>query len=56
MNEFTQAQLLDRVIDSRVAAGNPRVREITARIVGDLFRAIDDSTSSPTSSGPVSTG
>src|SRR6476620_3032697 len=42
MNEFTQAQLLDRVTESRVAEGNPRVREVVARIVGDLFRAIDD--------------
>jgi catechol 1,2-dioxygenase len=42
MNEFTKAQLLDRVTASRVADGNPRVRQIAARIIGDLFRAIDD--------------
>lgn len=42
MNEFTQAQLLDRVTGSRIAEGNPRVRQIAARIVADLFRAIDD--------------
>jgi len=41
-NEFTQAQLLDRVNTVRVTEGNPRVREISARIIGDLFRAIDD--------------
>jgi hypothetical protein len=37
MNELTQAQLLDRVNTSQVAAGNPRVRAITARIVADLM-------------------
>ncbi len=42
MNEFTQAQLLDRVSTVRVAPGNERMRQITQRIVGDLFRAIDD--------------
>jgi catechol 1,2-dioxygenase len=41
-NEFTQTQLLDRVTGSRVADGDPRVRQIAARIIGDLFRAIDD--------------
>lgn len=41
-NEFTQAQLLDRVNTVRVADGNARVRQLTARIVGDLFRAIDE--------------
>ena len=41
-NEFTKAQLLDRVTGSQIAEGNPRVRTIAARIVGDLFRAIDD--------------
>ena len=42
MNEFTQAQLLERVNSSRVLDGDARVRKISARIVGDLFRAIDD--------------
>lgn len=42
MNELTQAQLLDRVNTSQVAAGNERVRTITARIVADLFRTIDE--------------
>lgn len=42
MNEFTKAQLLERVTTTRVADGDARVRKITARIVGDLFRAIDD--------------
>ena len=41
-NEFTQAQLLDRVNSSRIAEGNPRVQQVVARIVGDLFRAIDE--------------
>jgi catechol 1,2-dioxygenase len=41
-NEFTQAQLLDRVNNSRIAEGNPRVQQVVARILGDLFRAIDD--------------
>ena len=41
-NEFTKQQLLDRVNTVRVADGNVRVREISARIAADLFRAIDD--------------
>jgi catechol 1,2-dioxygenase len=41
-NEFTKEQLLDRVNTVRVTDGNARVRQISARIVGDLFRAIDD--------------
>jgi len=47
MNELTQTQLLERVTTSRVADGDPRVRQITARIVGDLFRAIDELDVSP---------
>ena len=42
MSELTQSQLLERVTHSNRPNGNPRVQEITARIVGDLFRAIDD--------------
>lgn len=42
MNELTKTQLLERVTQPGVAAGDARVRQITARIVGDLFRAIDD--------------
>jgi catechol 1,2-dioxygenase len=41
-NEFTQAQLLERVTSSRIAEGNPRAQQIIARIVSDLFRTIDD--------------
>jgi catechol 1,2-dioxygenase len=41
-NEFTQAQLLERITTARVAPGNERVRRIADRIVGDLFRAIDE--------------
>lgn len=41
-NEMSQAQLLERVTSSQGTAGNPRVRAVTARIVSDLFRAIDE--------------
>lgn len=41
-NEFTQDQLLQRVTHSNRPDGSPRVQAITARIVGDLFRAIED--------------
>ena len=47
MNELNQAQLLERVTESNRPNGNPRVQEIVARIVGDLFRAIDDLDISP---------
>ncbi|MDM0115196.1 dioxygenase [Variovorax sp. J22R133] len=42
MNELTQTQLLERVTLANRPNGNPRVQKITARIVGDLFRAIDE--------------
>ncbi|WP_213957654.1 MULTISPECIES: dioxygenase [unclassified Variovorax] len=42
MNELTQTQLLERVTFANRPDGDPRVQKITARIVGDLFRAIDD--------------
>lgn len=42
MTELTQAQLLERVTSARVEPGNPRVRDITQRIVSDLFRTIDE--------------
>ncbi len=42
MNEFTQSQLLTRVTESNRPNGSPRAQKIVARIVGDLFRAIDD--------------
>jgi catechol 1,2-dioxygenase len=41
-NEFTAAELLARVNDSNSAAGDERVRTITARIVSDLFRTIEE--------------
>ncbi|MDZ5456316.1 dioxygenase family protein [Azohydromonas lata] len=43
-NEFTVQQLLERVNTTRRAEGqgNERVRQITARIVADLFRTIDE--------------
>ena len=47
MAELTQAQLLDLVHSTQVVSGNPRVREITRRIVTDLFRTIDDLDISP---------
>ena len=42
MAEFTAKQLLELVNTSQVAPGNERVRALTARIVSDLFRTIDD--------------
>ena len=47
MNEFTQAELLQRVTESNRPSGSPRAQKIVARIVGDLFRAIDDLDISP---------
>ena len=41
-NEMSKTQLLERVTHSNRPNGNPRVQKIAARIVGDLFRAIDD--------------
>ncbi len=42
MAELTQAQLLELVNTKKIAPGNPRVRELTERIVTDLFKAIDE--------------
>jgi len=42
MAEFTQAQLLDLVNTVHTAPGNDRVREITQRVVSDLFKTIDE--------------
>jgi len=42
MNEMSKTQLLEKVTHSNRPDGNPRVQKITARIVGDLFRAIDE--------------
>lgn len=42
MNELTKAQLLERVTESRISDGDARVRQIAARIIGDLFRTIDE--------------
>lgn len=42
MAELTPSQLLELVHGSQVAAGTPRVRELTRRIVTDLFRTIED--------------
>lgn len=41
-NEMSKQALLDRVNTVRVAEGNERVRAITARIVTDLFKTIDE--------------
>jgi catechol 1,2-dioxygenase len=42
MNEMNKTQLLEKVTHSNRPNGNPRVQKIAARIIGDLFRAIDD--------------
>ncbi len=42
MAELTQAQLLELVNTKKIAPGNPRVRQLTERIVTDLFRTIDE--------------
>lgn len=42
MNEMTKESLLERVVTSQQSPGNARVRQVTERIVSDLFRAIDD--------------
>jgi catechol 1,2-dioxygenase len=42
MNEMTKSQLLDRVTESNLAGADPRAQQIAARIIGDLFRAIDE--------------
>ena len=41
-NEFTKAELLERVNHANRPDANPRVQAISARIIGDLCRAIDD--------------
>ncbi|WP_367846843.1 catechol 1,2-dioxygenase [Rhodoferax sp. WC2427] len=47
MAELTQKQLLDIVNTTHTAPGNPRVRELTGRIVADLFKTIDELDVSP---------
>lgn len=47
MNELNQSQLLRRVTESNRPDANPRAQKIAARIVGDLFQAIDDLDISP---------
>lgn len=42
MPELTPSQLLELVHSTRAAAGDPRMRAITGRIVTDLFRTIED--------------
>jgi len=42
MTELTKNQLLELVNTKQVAAGNPRARALTQRIVTDLFKAIDE--------------
>ena len=41
-HELTQSQLFERVTTTNRPNGSPRVQAIAARIVKDLFRAIDD--------------
>ena len=40
MSELTQAQLLELVNTKKMAPGNARVRQLTERIVTDLFKTI----------------
>ena len=47
MNDMTKDQLLDRVTEANRPGGSPRAQQIAARIVGDLFRAIDELDISP---------
>ena len=42
MSELTQAQLLALVNTKKIAPGNARVRQLTERIVTDLFKTIDE--------------
>jgi len=42
MAELTQSQLLELVNTRKIAPGNPRVRQLTERIVTDLFKTIDE--------------
>ncbi len=42
MAELTQAQLLELVNTKKIAPGNARVRQLTERIVTDLFKTIDE--------------
>ena len=42
MSELTQAQLLELVNTKKMAPGNARVRQLTERIVTDLFKTIDE--------------
>ncbi|NRF71166.1 catechol 1,2-dioxygenase [Aquincola sp. S2] len=42
MSELNQKQLLELVTSVNVAPGNARVRALVARVVGDLFKTIDE--------------
>lgn len=42
MAEYSARELLHTVNTTRIGEGNPRVRAITARIVSDLFRTIEE--------------
>ena len=42
MAEYSARELLHAVNTTRISEGNPRVRAITARIVSDLFRTIEE--------------
>lgn len=41
-NEYTINQLLTRVNTTKIAEGDERVRALSARIVSDLFKTIDE--------------
>ena len=51
MSELTQAQLLELVNTKKLAPGNARVRQLTERIVTDLFKTIDELDVTPDGSG-----
>src|SRR5215831_17851782 len=42
MAEYTAEQLLHVVNETHVGTGDPRVRAITARIVSDLYKTIEE--------------
>jgi len=57
MNELNQTQLFERVIESNVPNGNPRVQKIVARVWSAISSARSMNwISNRTNSGQVSTG
>ena len=54
MSELTQAQLLELVNTKKMAPRNARVRQLTERIVTDLFKTIDELDVTPDEFCPAS--